>query len=127
VDAFEPEHVAVPAFGALLVANGERDVVETLRPDARHRTANATPGAAIGCGPGALVQWPSRAGSALRPPPRPLRVLDPGRGVPDPEARRAGRRAGDAGGRAQRPRLARRRRRALPGDPEAGRQAAHRL
>ena len=53
--------------------------------------------------PGAYVRGP------LRPPPRPLRVLDPRRGVPDPRARGAGRRARDARRRAHRPRLARRR------------------
>ena len=60
-----------------------------------------------------MRQWASR-GSALRPSPRPLRVLDPRRRLPDPRARRARGGARDARGRAHRPRLARGRRRALP-------------
>ena len=63
----------------------------------------------------------------VRPPPRPLRVLDPRRGVPDPGARRQGGPARDAGGVAHRPRLARRRDRSLQGGPQAGREADHRL
>ena len=69
----------------------------------------------------------SRARRTVRPPPRPLRVLDPRRGVPHPGARRAGGRARHAGRRAHRPRLARRRGRALPRGRQAGRQAAARL
>ena len=59
------------------------------------------------------IGWPVPR-RPVRPPPRPLGVLDPRRRVPDPRARRARGGAGDAGGRAHRPRLARRRRRALP-------------
>ena len=63
----------------------------------------------------------------VRPPARPLRVLDPRRGVPDPGARRQGGPARDAGGVAHRPRLAGRRDRSLQGRQQAGREADHRL
>ena len=63
----------------------------------------------------------------VRPPARPLRVLDPRRGVPDPGARRQGGPARDAGGVAHRPRLAGRRDRPLQGGEQAGREADHRL
>ena len=63
----------------------------------------------------------------VRPPARPLRVLDPRRGVPDPGARRQGGPARDAGGVAHRPRLAGRRDRPLQGRQQAGREADHRL
>ena len=48
---------------------------------------------------------PSASRGALRPPARPLRVLDPRRRVPHPGPRRAGRRARDAGRLAHRPRV----------------------
>ena len=73
--------------------------------------------------PWPVTPWPP----ALRPPPRPLGVLDPRRGVPDPGARREGRAARDAGRLAHRPRLARRCGAALPGGREGRRQADHRL
>ncbi len=63
----------------------------------------------------------------VRPPPRPLRVLDPRRGVPHPAPRCARSGAGDAGGRAHRPRLARRRCPAHQGGGQAGREAGDRL
>ncbi len=63
----------------------------------------------------------------VRPPARPLRVLDPRRGLPDPRARRQGGPARDAGGVAHRPRLAGRRDRPLQGRQQAGREADHRL
>ncbi len=74
-----------------------------------------------------VVRWPSGVRGALRPSPRPLRVLDPGRGVPDPGARRPRRRARHAGRLAHRPRLAGRRGRAPPRGAQAGDQADRRL
>ena len=71
--------------------------------------------------PTTAVRWPSRGRSAFRPPPRPLGVLDPRRGVPDPGPRREGGAARDARRLAHGPRLARRRGAALPGG--AGRSA----
>ena len=47
--------------------------------------------------PRRLLEWLGRARGALRPPSRPLRVLDPRRRVPHPGARGAGGRARDAG------------------------------
>ena len=55
-----------------------------------------------------------RVRGTFRPPARPLRVLDPRRGVPHPRARGAGRGARDAGRRAHGPRLAGGRGAALP-------------
>ena len=72
------------------------------------------------------VRWPSRE-RPVRPSARPLRVLDPRRGVPDPRARAQGRGARDAGGVAHGPRLAGGRDRALQGDEGSGRQADRRL
>src|SRR5579862_8968255 len=69
----------------------------------------------------------ARARSALRPPSRPLRVLDPRRRVPDPGPREARRRARDAGRRAHRPRLARGCGRPLQSGTSGGREAGHRL
>src|SRR5947207_1175395 len=85
------------------------------------------PASAFGRPPRPLLQLPGCVRGALRSPARPLRVLDPRRGLPDSGARGSGRRARDAGGFAYRPRVARRRGAALPGGDEAGRQAAHRL
>ena len=68
-----------------------------------------------------------RARSALRPPPRPFRVLDPRRSLPDPGPREARRRARDAGRVAHRPRLARRRGRPLQGGARRRSQAGDRL
>ena len=63
----------------------------------------------------------------FRPPPRPLRVLDSRRGVPDSRPRQAGCGARDAGGQPHRPRLDGRRRPALAEDPRHRRQARRRL
>ena len=70
---------------------------------------------ALRCGPdaGSTMALPVPE-ARLRPSPRPLRVLDPRRGVPHPGARGAGRRARDARRHAHRPRLAGRRGRAPP-------------
>ena len=62
----------------------------------------------------APLRWPSRD-RPVRPPARPLRVLDPRRGVPDPGARAEGGRARDARRLAHRPRLDGRRDRPLQG------------
>ncbi len=76
----------------------------------------------------ASLGWVSRACRArFRPSPRPFRVLDPRRGVPDPGARGPRGRARDAGGGAHRPRLARGRDRPRQGDEEARREADPRL
>src|SRR5882672_8478466 len=78
--------------------------------------------------PDTLVRWLTRArNDPLRPPPRPLGVLDSRRSVSHPGARGAGRGARDAGGRAHRPRLARRRDRPRQGDGQARREAGARL
>ena len=89
-------------------------------------TRSTTIKSAIEHRPTAAVKWHSRV-RAVRPPPRPLRVLDPRRGVQDPGARRQGRTARDAGRLAHRSRLARRRDRPLQGGAQAGREADHRL
>src|SRR4029077_18815081 len=77
--------------------------------------------------PGTALRSTSRAGSALRPPSRPLRVLDPRRRLPDPGPCEARRRARDAGRLAHRPRLARGCRRPLQGGAGRGGQARPRL
>ena len=82
---------------------------------------------AFGRLPGSELCSTSRARSALRPSPRPLRVLDPRRRLPDPGPGEAGGRARDAGGLAHRPRLARGRGRPLQGGAGRRGQAGHRL
>ena len=74
----------------------------------------------------APLRWLSRV-RPVRPPARPLRVLDPRRGVPDPGARAEGGRARDARRVAHRPRLDGRRDRPLQGRRRAGDQADLRL
>ena len=77
------------------------------------------------------VQWGQYDGlprePAVRPPARPLRVLDPRRGVQDPGACAEGRGARDAGSVPDRPRLDGGRDRALQGGQGPGRQADRRL
>ena len=72
------------------------------------------------------VRWPSRE-RPVRPPARPLGVLDPRRGVQDPGAGAEGGRARDARRDAHGPRLDGRRRRPLQGRDRAGDQADLRL
>ena len=74
----------------------------------------------------AELPWPFRE-PAVRPLARPLRVLDPRRGVPDPGARAQGGGARDARRVAHRPRLDGGRDRPPQGRRRAGRQADLRL
>ena len=74
----------------------------------------------------AELPWPFRE-PAVRPPARPLRVLDPRRGVPDPGARAQGGGARDARRVAHRPRLDGGRDRPPQGRRRPGRQADLRL